>query len=66
MLALLVVRIRVRLETRGLKVSSLIASLIGVIGVTGLLLAVPHSPRDALPYSVDSMSTRGASGLTLQ
>ena len=77
-------RIRVRLETRRLKVWNLIAILICVIGVTGLLLAVLHgiecgiwaaaylwlgaldSPMDALLYSLDSMSTRGASGLTLQ
>ena len=84
MLAFVGVRIRVRLETRGLKVSSLIAILICVVGVTGLLLAVLHgiesviwaaaylwlgaldSPMDALFFSLDSMSTRGASGLTLQ
>ena len=84
MLAFVGVRIRVRLETRGLKVWSLIAILICVIGVMGLLLAVLHgiecaiwaaaylwlgaldSPMDALLFSVDLMSTRGASGLTLQ
>ena len=84
MLAFVVVRIRVRLETRGLKMWKLIAILICVIGVIGLLLAVLHgiecviwaaaylwlgaldSPMDALLFSVDSMSTRGASGLTLQ
>ena len=84
MLAFVGVRIRVRLETRGLKVWNLIAILIGVIGVIGLLLAVLHgiecviwaaaylwlgaldSPMDALFFSLDSMSTRGASGLTLQ
>ena len=84
MLAFVGVSIRVRLETRGLKVWSLIAMLICVIGVIGLLLAVLHgiecgiwaaaylwlgaldSPMDALLFSLDSMSTRGASGLTLQ
>ena len=83
-LTFVVLRIRVRLETRRLKAWNLIAILICVIGVTGLLLAVLHgiecgiwaaaylwlgaldSPRDALLYSIDSMSTRGASGLTLQ
>ena len=84
MLAFAGVRIRLRLETRGLKVWNLIAILIGVIGVVGLLLAVLHgiecviwaaaylwlgalnSFTDALFFSLDSMSTRGASGLTLQ
>ena len=84
MLAFVGVRIRVRLETRGLKVWNLIALVICVIGVIGLLLAVLHgiecviwaaaylwlgaldSPMDALFFSLDSMSTRGASGLTLQ
>jgi len=84
MLAFVAVRIRVRLETRVLKMGSLIAIVICVVGVIGLLLAVLHglecviwavaylwlgaihSPMDALFYSLDSMSTRGASGLTLQ
>ena len=84
MLALVGVRIRVRLETPGLKVWNLISILICVIGVIGLLLAVLHGiecgiwaaaylwlgalelPRDALLFSLDSMSTRGASQLTLQ
>ena len=84
MLAFVVVRIRVRLQTRGLKMWSLIAILICIIGVIGLFLAVLHgiecviwaaayvwlgaldSPMDALLFSVDAMSTRGASGLTLQ
>jgi hypothetical protein len=84
MLAFVGVGIRVRLETRDLKVWNLIAILICIIGVVGLLLAVLHgiecgvwaaaylwlgaldSPVDALLLSVDSMSTRGASGLTLQ
>jgi hypothetical protein len=83
MLAFVGVGIRVRLETRGLKVRDL-AILICVIGVIGLLLAVLHgiecgiwaaaylrlgaldSPTDALLFSLDSMSTRGASGLTLE
>jgi hypothetical protein len=84
MLAFVGLRIRVRLETRVLKVWNLIAIVICVVGVTGLLLAVLHgiecgiwaaaylrlgaldSPMDALFFSLDSMSTRGASGLTLQ
>jgi hypothetical protein len=84
MLAFVGVRIRVRLETRVLKVRNLIAIVICVVGVVGLLLAMLHgiecviwaaaylwlgaidSPTDALFYSLDSMSTRGASALTLQ
>src|SRR5262245_26812908 len=84
MLAFAGVRIRLRLETRGLKMWNLIAILIFMIGVMGLLLAVLHgiesviwsaaylwlgaldSPMDALLFSLDSMSTRGASGLTLR
>src|SRR6516165_2259927 len=76
--------LRARLETRSLNLWNLIAIQICVIGVIGLLLAVPHgiecgiwaaaylwlgaldSPTDALLYSVDAMSARGASGLTLQ
>ena len=42
MLAFVGVRIRVRLETRGLKVWNLIAIVICVVGVIGLLLAVLH------------------------
>src|SRR5215831_2743467 len=78
------VRIRVRLETRGLNLwNLLIAILICLTAVIGLLLAALHgiesgiwaaaylwlgaldSPIDALLFSLDSMSTRGASGLTL-
>ena len=77
-------RIRVRLETRDLKVWNLIAILICVVAVIGLLLAVLHgmecviwaaayswlgaldSPIDAMFFSLDTMSTRGASGLKLQ
>jgi hypothetical protein len=84
MMAFAGVRMRARLETRGLNVWNLIAIQICVIGVIGLLLAVLHgiecgiwaaaylwlgaldSPTDAWLYSVDSMSTRGGSGLTLQ
>ena len=83
-LAFVVTRVRMRLETRGLKLLDLIAILICIIGAIGLLLAVLHGiecwiwaaayvwlgaldlPMDALLYSLDSMSTRGASGLTLQ
>ena len=42
MLAFVGMRMRVRLETRGLKVWNLIAILICVVGVIGLLLAVLH------------------------
>ena len=84
MMALVALRIRSRLETRGHALWKLIAVLICVIGVIGLLLAMlhaiecviwaaaywslgaAHSFMDALLYSVDSMSTRGESGLTLQ
>src|SRR6516164_8269401 len=74
--------LRARLKTRSLNLWTRIAIQICVIGVIGLLLAVLHgiecgtaaylwlgaldSPTDALLYSVDSMSTRGESGLTLQ
>jgi hypothetical protein len=62
----------------------LLTILIGMIGATGLLLAMLHgieaalwavaylwlgalaSPSDAILYSVDSMSTRGAAGLILE
>ena len=82
-LAFAALRIRVRLEIRDLKLWSLIAILICLIGMVGLLLAVLHgiecgiwagvylwlgaldSPADALLFSLDSMSTRGASQLTL-
>jgi hypothetical protein len=82
-LAFAAVGMRVRLESRGLKLWNLIAILVCVIGVIGLLLAVLHgiecaiwagmylwlgaldSPADALLFSLDSMSTRGASQLTL-
>ena|SRR5215831_18978755 len=84
MMAFAMVKIRARLETRGLNLWHLLAILIFIIVVIGLLLAVLHgiecgiwaaayfwlgaldSPIDALLFSVDSMSTRGASGLTLQ
>ena len=42
MLAFMGVRIRVRLETRALKVWNLIAIVICVVGVIGLLLAMLH------------------------
>jgi hypothetical protein len=82
MLGIVAVRIRLRLETRGLW--KLVPIMICTVAVLGLLLAVVHgiecgiwavaylrlgaldSPRDALLFSIDSMSTRGASGLTLQ
>ena len=77
--------IRVRLERENrLKLPQVFATVIGLIGSAGLLLAVLHgieaalwaaaywwlgainSAGDALLYSVDSISTRGASGLVLQ
>jgi hypothetical protein len=82
MMALVGLRIRVRLETRKLGLRHVI--VIGVVGAVGLLLAVLHgieaaiwaaaylwlgaldSPKDAILYSVDSMTTRGASRLMLQ
>jgi hypothetical protein len=78
------VRVRARLESRGLEPLSLVAVLIFTSVMMILLLAVLHgaecgiwaaaylwlgaleSPGDALLFSVDSMTTRGASGLTLQ
>ena len=84
MMAFAGVRMRARLETRGVDLWSLIAIQICAIGVIGLLLIVLHaiecgiwaaaylwlgvldSPTDALIYSVDSMATLGASGLTPQ
>jgi len=78
-------RIRVRLERENrLKSPWVIATVIGLIGSAGLLLAVLHgieaalwaaaywglgaldSAAEALLYSVDSISTRGASGLMLE
>ena len=38
----------------------------GIWAVAYLRLDALESPRDALLFSIDSMSTRGASGLTLQ
>ena len=83
-LALVSLRIRVRIENRRLGLRYVIPIVIGLVAAVGLLLAVLHgieaaiwaaaylwlgaldSPLDAILYSVDSMSTRGASGLTLQ
>jgi hypothetical protein len=84
MMAFVGVRVRARLESRGLGSWKLVAVLICTTVVMGLLLALLHgtecavwaaaflwlgaldTPADALLFSVDSMSTRGASGLTLQ
>jgi hypothetical protein len=78
------VRVRARLERRGLDSWNLVAALIFTSVAMVLLLAALHgaecgiwaaaylwlgaidSPQDALLFSVDSMTTRGASGLTLQ
>jgi hypothetical protein len=84
MMALVMTRVRTRLEKARLGLRSMILIVIGVVGVVGLLLALLHgveaviwavayvwlgalgSPVDALLYSVDSMTTRGASGLVLE
>lgn len=84
MMGIVVLSIRLRLETRSLGLSKLIPIIICLITVNGLLLAVVHgvecgiwavayvwlgaldTPLGALLFSIDSMSTRGASGLTLQ
>jgi len=84
MMGIAVVKLRLRLETRGFVLWNLIPILICIFAVIGLLLAVVliiecgiwaaaylwlgalDSPLDALLFSIDSMSTRGASGLTLQ
>jgi hypothetical protein len=80
LMAFVGVRVRARLESRDLKSWNLVAILV-VIGVVFavlhgtecgmwaaayLWLGALDSPTDALLFSVDSMSTRGASGLTLQ
>jgi hypothetical protein len=83
MMALVMEKIRCRLDNRSLGLRYVIPIVIGLVGTVGLLLAVLHgieatiwaaaylwlgalgSPIDAMLYSVDSMSTRGASGLTL-
>ena len=76
--------IRVRLERKNrLKSPQVFATVVGLIGSAGLLLALLHgieaalwaaaywwlgalnSAVEALLYSVDSISTRGASGLML-
>jgi hypothetical protein len=79
MMALVGLRIKVRVETR----RRVIPIVIGVIAGAGLLLAVLHgieaaiwaaaylvgaldSPIDAIFYSLDAMVTSGASGLVLQ
>jgi hypothetical protein len=83
-MALVLLSIEARLESRSLGIWHAFAIVIGTIGAVGLLLAVVHgieaafwaaaylwlgaldSPEDAIFYSFDSMTTRGASGLTLQ
>jgi len=84
MMALGGIRIRVWLEGKGLGLRYRVPAVIGVVTVSGVLLALLHgieamlwaaaylwvralsSPIDAMFYSVDSMATRGASGLVLQ
>jgi hypothetical protein len=83
-LAIVSLRIRLRMANRRLGLRYVIPIVIGLVAAAGLLLAVLHgieaaiwaaaylwlgaidSPLEAILYSVDSMSTRGASGLTLQ
>ena len=83
-LALVGLRIRVRIANRRPGLRYVIPIVIGLVAAAGLLVAVLHgieaaiwatayvwlgaldSPWDAILYSVGSMSTRGASGLTLQ
>jgi hypothetical protein len=50
----------------GLLLAALHAIECGVWAVAYLWLGALDSPLDALLYSIDSMSTRGASGLTLR
>jgi hypothetical protein len=78
-------KIRVRMESLDrLSLRHVLATVIGLIGVVGLLLAVLHgieaalwaavywslgalsSPGEAILYSVDSITTRGGSGLMLE
>ena len=77
-------RIRVRLQSRGLRRPHVFAIVISAITTMGLLLAALHgteaaiwaaayvwlgalgSPEAAILYSVDTMATRGASGIMLQ
>jgi hypothetical protein len=84
MMALAGARLRVRLETRSLRLWRAVPIVIGAVAAVGPLLAALHgveaaiwaaaylwlgaldTPSDAILYSVDSMTTRGASGLTLQ
>lgn len=83
-MAIGMLRLRVRLEKRGLGLRYMVPIVTGVVASIGLLLAVLHeieaaiwaaaylwlgaldSPIHAMLYSLDSMTTRGASGLTLQ
>ena len=76
--------IRLRLESRSLRLPHVFVIVVGAITAMGLLLAALHgieaafwaaayvwrgalgSPKAAILYSVDAMTTRGASGLTLQ
>lgn len=82
-LALVTLNIRFRVTGRRLAPRHVIAMVIGLVGSTGLLLAILHgveaaiwaaaylwlgaldSPLEAILYSVDSLTTRGASGLKL-
>ena len=76
--------IRLRLESRSLRLSHVFVIVVGAITAMGLLLAALHgieaafwaaayvwlgalgSPKAAVLYSIDAMTTRGASGVTLQ
>jgi len=82
-IALVLLNIWDRVETRGLRLRHVFAIWFALISSVGLLLAVLQgieaglwaaaywwldaftSPREAILYSVDSMTTRGALGLAL-
>ena len=83
-MALVLLRIRARVESNSRGLGHVFGTLIVLIGAVGLLLGVLHgiesalwaaaywwlgavdSAEDAILYSVDSMTTRGASGLALR
>lgn len=83
-MAIVGLRIRVRIASRRLGLRYVIPIVIGLVAAVGLLLAVLHGieaaiwaaaylwlgaldlPLDAILYSMDLMSTRGASGVMLQ
>ena len=72
MMGIVAVKLRLRLETRcivgvmGLLLAVVLIIECGIWAAAYLWLGALDSPLDALLFSIDSMSTRGASGLTLQ